>query len=262
MQEAKEVAYDFPVELQGVKLRNGNPVPRARAVVRTDTGQALPGLVSDRYQLFTHKEAVAATQPFVDYFGESKIVNFLERGGSRFVREYTFKTKAQKVLVPKIDEVVALRLSIINNYGLRRALLVRVGAMVLRCLNGMTIPGGEIELSFNHTGAMKKLALPEPDVIEGLFTKANHEWNDWAERDVTPEQRDKIVGQTAALHIISQKSFLAHQTALTKAGGSFWELYNSYTNVLTHFTERVQQSSKLDRFDKLNAVFRAAALMH
>src|ERR1019366_7997927 len=191
MQVANEL-FDFPVELQGVKLRNGNPVPRARAIVRTDTGTALPGLVSDRYHLFTHRQAVTATQPFIDRFGEGSVVDYLERGGSRFVREYTFKAQALKVHVPKINEVVNLRVSVINNYGLKRALLFRVGAMVLRCLNGMTIPGGEIELSFSHTGDMTKLTFPEPGVIEKLFEVAGEEWHYWAERDVTLTHRDFI----------------------------------------------------------------------
>ena len=63
------MSYDFPVELQDVFAKNGTQIPHTKSIVRSDTGSPL-SVVSDRYHLFTHREAIEATKPFTDLFGE------------------------------------------------------------------------------------------------------------------------------------------------------------------------------------------------
>lgn len=253
-------AYDFPVELRTAHLANGEPIPGARAIVRSDTGIPLPVVVSDRYQLFTHDQAVKLTQPMINHFGEGKVKDYLERDGARFVREYTFQNQELKVRVPNVNEVVALRLSVINNYGLGMKLIIKLGAMVLRCLNGMTLPSGEFEIAVSHTKQIHSLELPHPDTVDRLFSSAHTKWNEWAERDVTPNQQDYILDQALKMHIVGSKAVHKFENLLDpKEGLSFWTYYNNFTNVLTHEV-RAQQTSKLGRFDRLNAVFDAATL--
>ena len=80
-------AYAFPVELQSVVAANGQLIPKTKAVVRKDTGLPL-SVVSDRYHLFTHQEAVEKTEGFLKTFGDYKVSNVLS-ASSESVRSRT-----------------------------------------------------------------------------------------------------------------------------------------------------------------------------
>lgn len=253
--------YDFPVQLQSVLLANGTVIPHAKAIVRKDNGKPIGNVVTDRYRIFTHRECIEKVQPFISGFGDAKVQNFLERDGARFIREYTFN----KVTVPvkQVNDVVHMRMQIGNSYGLRSSVTINLAAMVLRCLNGMMVPEGLFDVSIRHAGGDKfrELELPDPDVLRGLFTSAGNTWNEWAERDVTPEQQGFIVAQALKLNIVSKKTMAEHKALLepTDTGRTFWQYYNNYTNVLTHkMPSRLQHSSRLGRLARLNSVFSAA----
>jgi hypothetical protein len=249
--------YAFPVELKPIAVIGGMAIPNMRAVVRTDTGVPL-STVSDRYHLFTHQEAVDATQGFLKTFGEFKEKTVLERTGQRFVRECTFQTQALKVKTPKVDEVAHFRLSIVNSYDCKSSLRINIGAMVLRCLNGMTVPGGELDLSFRHTGSIRNLELPEPDTVLKLFGKAGETWNNWADERLNGQQRDSILESSIKMQVIGPRLLEKHRTELepdTSTDITFWEYFNNFTRILTHEMPKVQLTKKFTRMDRLNTVF-------
>jgi hypothetical protein len=229
--------------------------------VRTDTGDAVGKIVTNRYTLFTHRQAVEKTQAFIDQFGGSKSVSYLEKGGARFIQEHTFNHHTLEVKGTRaVGDVVHLRAAITNSYGMRSAVSVKLCAMVLRCLNGMTIPGGEIELSFRHTGQLTDLELPHPDVVVSLFNQSGETWKEWAERDVTPEQQEFIGQNALKTQVLSKKTYSDYEELLEPGQGrTFWSYYNNFTNVLTHKIPRVQHSSRLGRMDRLNSIFKAVA---
>ena len=250
-------AYAFPVELQKVYDQYGTPIPRTRCVTRTDTKAPL-SIVSDRYHLFSHQEAVGATEGFLKTFGDYKVKNVLERDGQRFVRECTFQTQALKVKTPKIDEVVHFRLSIVNSYDSKSSLRINIGAMVLRCLNGMTVPGGELSLSFRHTDSIRDFELPNPETVLKLFGRAGETWNEWADAKLNGAQRDSILDQSIKLQVIGERLLDKHRTELepdVSNDVTFWDYFNNYTRILTHEMPKVQLTKKMGRLDRLNAIF-------
>jgi hypothetical protein len=248
-------AYEFPVALKSVAVIGGETVPNARCIVRTDTGAPLK-VVSDKYHLFTHGQAVEKTDKFLQTFGDYKVKNYLEKGGARFVRECTFKNNSITVKTPKVNDVVHFRLNIMNSYDGCSSLRIKICAMVLRCLNGMTAPGGSLDLSFRHTSGIDILELPDPEKILGIFKRGGESWNEWAGAKLTAEERDSILHQAIETKIVGEKLLVKHRellepTVLT----SPWDYFNNYTNVITHRLPKVQLSAKIARLDKLNGVF-------
>lgn len=262
MNQATALDYDFPVQLQTVLLTDGTVIPHAKAIVRSDNGKPIGHVVTDRYKIFTHKECVEKVQPFISGFGDAKVQNFIERDGARFIREYTFNEVT--LPVKNVNDVVHMRLQISNSYGLRSSVQINLAAMVLRCLNGMMVPEGLFDVSIRHAGGDKfrELELPDPEAIRHLFKAAGNTWNEWAERDVTPEQQGFIVAQALKLNIVSKKTLNEHKALLEPSddsGRTFWQYYNNYTDVLTHkMPSRLQHSSRIGRLARLNAVFAAA----
>ena len=254
-------AYAFPVHLQPIRLLgdlNPDPIPGAKAIVRTDTQKPL-SIVSDSYHLFTHSEAVETTKKFLAGFGEHQVVDTLEKDGLRFVRECTFKKHGLTVEGPKkLGDVVNFRLSIWNSYDKKSSVRIRVAARVLKCLNGMTVEGGSLDLSFRHTGSIRNLELPEPDKVMGIFTKAGERWNDWASERVTTVQRDSIVHHALERGVIGERILDKHDSLLNpdvNADLSFWQYFNNFTNVITHHLPKVQLTAKIVRLDRLNTIF-------
>lgn len=258
--------YDFPVELQNVFLSNGELIPKSRVCVRTDTNKAIGAVVSDRYALFTHKQAVDKTTPFIESFGSYKVTNFLEKDGARFIREYTFGKQVVELKTPALGDTVHMRLSIVNSYGLGTPVAIVLSAMVLRCLNGMTVPKGLFELSFRHTGDLQGLhdvTLPEPSVVLNMFKSAGEVWEAWGSRYITSDEQEFVAQNALKMQVVSKTSFDKYPELLQPVGDNsrtFWNYYNNFTNVITHkLSARAQQSGRLGRFDKLNAVFAAAS---
>ena len=255
--------YDFPVRTEPVTLQNGTVITGSKAVVRGDTGQAI-AVVSNRYNLFTHQQAVEATTPFLKRFGDYKASNILEKNGARFVHECTFGGMDLqvdgRVGGRKVGDTVMLTLSIINSYDATRALLVKIGARVLRCLNGMTVERGKFEMTFRHTANIVNFELPDTDVVLSLFKAAGQEWNEMASRDVTPENVELIAHEAVKLQVVSPTTFREYGSLLKPEPGtlSLWEYHNNFTEVITHRLPKVQHTKKLQRIDRLNAIFSRA----
>lgn len=253
--------FDFPVQLQDVQTTNGQRVSGAKVIVRTDIDMPLK-VVTDRYSLFTHAQAVEQAQKFIDYFGEHTHKDFIEKNGARFTREYTFKNQVAHVVGRdlKVGDVVHFRLAISNSYGLGTSIALRIAAMVLRCLNGMTGLGGALELKFRHTGDLEAVEFPDPQAVIESFSKSAIEWNNWAARDLTTDTRDFVLRNALQMLVVSKRSVkeFSHLLEPNIDGLNLWSYYNNFTEVLTHKLNRIQHSSKIVRMDRLNAIFKSA----
>lgn len=242
--------YNFPVSLEKVYTAGGVEAPRVRAVVRGDTKTPI-SVVSDQYKLITHHEALSVTKGFMQRFGDVEPNYHVEKDGARMLATYTFKNHTIKV--PKVDDVVALRITVINSYDRATSLNYKIGAMVLRCLNGMTVPKGFYELRFRHTTGLEDITLPEPDLVFDGFRNAGKEWNALAEQDISSEKRDFIIDQALAMQIVSKQAFDQNKHEY-RAATTMWALYNAFTYSITH-QFRGQESGRLSRLDRLNTVF-------
>jgi len=260
----KDQSFDFPVSLQPIFTRSGVQVPRARAVVRDDLDRPM-SVVSDRYSLYTHKEVMNAVQPFVRELGKSEVSYSLEKEGARLVATHTFKDVSIKVPTghnnydgtPRsVGDVIALQINVINSYNRSTSLEFELGGLVLRCLNGMTMFDEFFHLRYAHLAESWDRQLPKPEVIMRALQKTEGKLQQWGEQDLDRYQREELV-QTGIKLQLFPKRFVEKNIHRFNNAETVWDLYNAFTYVVTHGSVRMQQSGKLNRFDRVNRLFRS-----
>jgi hypothetical protein len=253
-----EPRWDFPVHTVPVFAELGpytkTQVTGYKSVIRSDTSQPL-SIVGSNYEVFTHQQAADAVEPLIRHFGEPTRMVSVEREGARVVLTYLFKNHTVDVKNRKVGDKVALELKAINSYNQQTSITFLTAARVLRCLNGMTVAHGTFALRFRHTKAqVASVELPKPELIWKTFEGASTQWNQWGERDVTPQDSDFIRHQSQKFQIVGQKMLKKFNDEFEQSK-TYWDLYNAYTRVLTHEMGRVQESAKIERFGKLNTIF-------
>jgi Domain of unknown function (DUF932) len=257
MKAAKE-DYDFPVQLEPIATASGRPIPGYKAIVRTDTDEPLK-VVTNSYHLLTHKQALELTNKFLATFGDYTTQDTIEKNGLRFVRQCTFANQDLTIRTPKINDVVKMQLSVMNTYDGKSSLWIKICAKVLKCLNGMTAPGGSLNLHFRHTGGIKDLVLPDPEQVLSIFKRGGESWNDWAEEDLTRERQEAILHHALELGVVSETLIEKWPDLLnppTNLELTIWDYFNNFTNIITHHLPKVQLTSKIARLDRLNGIFR------
>lgn len=221
MQAAQE--YDFPVSLQPLFTKSGKTMPKVQAVVRDDTAEPLSH-VSMGYKLVPHRDVLNAAESFVKTLGEPKRNIYLNKNGATITGEYTY---ADKSVAVGVGDVVGLRVYVENSYNSSMSLRVRVGALVLRCMNGMMVPRDIYSMTFRHVGA-REIHWPHPEEIIGNFQAEGKKWNTYAKNDLGDkyqEYADKAVQD----QIVVQKALEA-----PTLGTTVWDLYNQFTHHITH----------------------------
>ena len=144
-------AYAFPVELQNVFTKTGKVVPRRKAVVRTDDDKVI-GSVSDRYKIFKHEDVMNQADSYISNMGKPEKKCYLTQDGASLTAEYTFRDTSLKIGDNAgMGDVVGLRVYVQNSYNGKGALRFRIGAMVVKCLNGMVLPEDKFSLTYRHT---------------------------------------------------------------------------------------------------------------
>lgn len=244
-------AHLFPVALEPIFTRDGVQVPKKFSVVRQDTRVPL-SVVSDRYLLVTHGQALAQVKPFTDALGEATVKHFLESNGARLVSRFTYKDRT--VEIPAVNDVVALELNITNSYDGHSPLKYSLASRVLRCLNGMTIVGGELEFSWRHTGMDHTIILPDPEKVLAHFKKAANTWDLWARTPLILEDRLKLMSQILALHVLTEGQVKKWESDFNQTS-TVWELYDRFTYVITHEFPRLRESSRLHKLAQLQFAF-------
>lgn len=244
------VNYDFPVELQRVFLKNGQALKHSRAIVRTDEDIPL-AVVSDRYSVITHKEVMDVINPYVSQFGDPETEYSLERDGARLVALHTFKNRT--INVRKVNDKVALRVYTVNSYDSKSSVLMRVGAMVLKCLNGMVTQGEYMDIRFRHMG-QPDIELPDPNLVTREFEKSEDRWGRWASMKITDESFLKTKELLFTSQVISQRAYAQIENDI-KRSENVWQLYNAFTYSLNHVQTRTKHFGRLNRLQKLDRVF-------
>lgn len=135
---------DFPVALQPVFVRqNGShaEIPHQRAVVRTDTGQAL-AVVSDRYTLVRHERILELVNDAIRDIDVGPVPRgvFADRAGARMRALFKFPALARPVA--KGDDICPC-LKIENTYDGTSRIAVHIGAFRFVCTN-LAVGGGGV----------------------------------------------------------------------------------------------------------------------
>lgn len=245
-------SWSFPVELQKIFTASGKEIPRARTVIRVDTGTPL-SIVGKDYQLYTHEEMVRAADPWIKKFGKPTTSFTTEREGARLIviHKFTDQTKT----LPKINETIGLELRMINSYNASTSLEFQIGARVLKCMNGMTLFDDLFSLKFKHLGQTWNHELPDPAVIELAFDRGVDRWEHWSEKKLATKQRSELIESGQRCGILPKRIYEQEKPRFQEAR-NLWELYNAFTYVTTHKT-KASCSGKISRERKLNRLFEA-----
>ncbi len=249
--------YDFPVELQPLFLKSGAKVEKSQAVVRTDTHQPI-SVVTSKYNLIRHAEVMDAVQPFMRQFGTPKESVTAEKDGARIVATYDFKDRT--VAGPKKGDTIGLRIHGINSYDKSGAFILKIGGLVLKCTNGMTILGKDsMVLTYRHTGAHVEIKLPEPEFVWDQFVAGGKFWKTLEEVEVKRDFKPKIQHHAQTWGIVSARTLKDEAVKQQIADASTaWDLYNAYTYGISSKTKLRNKTSEIVRQDKLNKLFKGA----
>lgn len=125
---------DFPVEKQEIFDKRGKSIPHRRAIVRTDTGEAL-AIVSPYYQLKTHVDTLG---PIIARLGKAWEVTKV-KVESDGARSYVKMVNTQQSV--KVDgHDISPLLTLSNSYDRTKKLGANVGFFRFECSNGLVVP--------------------------------------------------------------------------------------------------------------------------
>lgn len=239
--------YDFPVSLQPVFTEDGIEVPRVKAVIREDLNRPI-ATVSDRYHLMEHKTVVSEARKFVSLFGEPAAQYALGKEGATLVGTYTYKEVTKEV---RKGDVVGLRVIIENSYNASKSIAYKVGALRLKCLNGMVGCENIFSMRFRHSKGTN-VVFPEKEQIDHAFSYAVKGWAEYAKLDMDSNDYKLQAQNLVQSHLLpaswyEQNYYLSHNEEQTA-----WGLYNAATHYVTHKSkaQEVGKVSKLGRIDK------------
>jgi hypothetical protein len=237
--------YDFPVHTEKVFTAKGTEAPKIRAVVREDTGEIIAS-VSNKYQLIPHAEVVAIANQFMEAFGLPETKHYVAHNGAVMIGCYTFKNQTAAVTV---GDQVGMRLYLKNSYNRATSLQLRVGALVLSCLNGAVSNRSIFNIAIRHTGKHAKIEFPFQDRVLEAYGNQVKRWRQFAELPVTREEYSSLINDVWRRGGVNKEQFevLANQDA-----DNVWHTMQNLTNQITHADQR----NELVRVQRLELVSR------
>ena len=250
------MTYDFPVALEPVYTKAGRVVPKVQSVVRQDSEEPLSA-VSMKYKLIPHVTVVDGARSLVEAFGEREEKFLMSANGARLVYQSTYKSPDQTLRL-KLGDVVGLRIFVENSYNTTRAVSVRIGFLVLSCLNGMVTSKDVFCYRCKHIGE-QELHFPKPEDLYPAFQHEVSNLNHLGDIVIDHRHVPYLVADAQHNSVLSNKGADAvldcHHT-----NTNAWALMQSFTHHTTHGTERMSEIGKLNRLDRVgkwfNNVFR------
>jgi len=250
---------DFPVTLKKVFTEDGNEVARARAVVRTDTNQAI-SMVSDRYKIITHRTMLDAAEPFIRELGKPEVKIVPERKGARMLATFVFKNHTVEI---GDKNRAALRITMRSGYHAGASASIEVACLVLECLN-MCIASEKtiFALSVRHAGDVTAFEFPKPEIVLTAFTSQEGIMNQYNDKKLTIEQGKEFLVRddvTNALPERSRKSIAGTWEAeYGPKQDTVWDLLQHTTYNITHNTPQLSLTGRLQRLAKTARIFNTA----
>lgn len=254
----KTLTYDFPVELTPIVSKPfGTIVPNRFAVVRMDTKEPI-GVVSKRYGLIKHKDAVdSMRKALLGIFYEENI-NMTENGAQMFA---TFKLSQERVEVRRGD-FVAIQFIVKNSYDGESSFQIMLGAFRLVCTNGMVIGRQFFRYSQRHIGSesggvdiiklQDKIALLTTQfkktlpLLQEMSIKRMPHDADSLEKLFNPIRPRRRSGGRLRRLLPRYLTEAAMDKYTRENDQTVWGYYNSFTYALTHnFSNRNPEATLL-----------------
>jgi len=237
--------YDFPVTLRPVTV-DGMEVKRKKAIVRTDTKEPL-AIVSDVYKIINHSEVIDKAQKYATLLGAHTSDIFLTKSGSKVVAQFTYK---DKTLATRTGDMVGLRVYVENSYGDMESAKLRIGGLVLKCLNGMVMPKDMFLLNVTHKGDTA-IQFPEPEDVLITFENSVHRINKLTNVALPKSEYLIFGGKGIEAQLVPEKIL----GKIRNKEGTAWDLYNDFTYYVTHDSTRSTAIGKLNRLGRISNWF-------
>jgi hypothetical protein len=240
----------FPVELQNIQLADGRVVS-GKAIVRTDTNQVL-SVVSNRYRLVRYEEVLDKAESFVKQFGEPTREVHLSENGSKMAAVYTYKESNKEIMK---DDIVGLRIYLRNSYTPGQSIQCKIGALRLKCLNGMVSSKSLFEYTINHTGKEVELKFPEPVAVMDQYSTQVDFLKTLTQKKLT-ETEFNFLGEKAVEQGIVPSPALKENPD-RDLDYSAWKLYNQMTYYVNH-AGKASPIGKIRSLDRIDRFFHSA----
>lgn len=245
----QQSAFDFPVGLQPLYTKNGLEAPRVQAVVREDTNEPL-AVVGKRYKLVPHQEVISQARSFIQALGKPDETYTVGRNGAILVGTLTYREHAAQVAK---GDTVALRVYIGNSYNATRSLEIRIGALVLSCLNGAVTPRTVYNYVWRHTTDVV-IKFPEPDEILTNFTQEAQRWRNYTDLSLAP-RGEQLLEAFHQLEPVLGGGMLegVRKTVNGTEAPTVWDFMQACTYQLTH-TSKATMIGKLNKLESVSRI--------
>lgn len=259
------LSYDFPVQREALVNAAGKETGYD-SIYRIDTGMNL-GVVSQDYNLVTHKEAVDQVLealakkrfPKVEFVSEQTTHN----GAHMFA---TFKVnrkfdigQAVKSQNLKVGDYISPGFSVVNSYDRMIKYSMELFVYRLACLNGMIISEELFHYSKRHTNSLDIGAMVEKleAAYESFESKIVPQIAGLGDALVTPPSLERELNlvpgwvQDESMEYLEKADFIRFleeedgPTIEMHSMMSRWDLMNAFTYVLTH-SESATPERKLE----------------
>jgi Domain of unknown function (DUF932) len=248
MFDLPKTAYNFPVEMQPIFDRFGNPIPDQKCIMRADTNEVL-GVHGSRYQMVRHEDvvdsimdAVADANISADYETKFSVIE----NGRKLRGEILFNNVTVE---PKVGDYVKFRISFFNSYDGSWSFSQSADGLRLWCLNGCTNADHTAVSRFKHTTSIN-VEGSAAKMIRGLetFMQQPERWKKWMAAPVTSSMAETFFKATVAKAYTQQEKGKTNEKQLERLlsiygneadnlGNNKWALYNALTYWASHTNE-------------------------
>lgn len=244
--------FDFPVEMRTAFHQDEfgefheAPADKCRLVVRTDTNDVL-GKHGKSYHVTPYGNTL---EQINEVLGESldlsnvQIEDHLIDNGARMRRDIIFK---DYTIEPKVDDIVAFRVSLFNSYDGGWAWQVAFSGLRLWCSNGCTTADFRVRNRQKHTSIinLESQVKKMQNAIEAF--QGNEEvFRHWIKKQVSKEEVEETFKKTLAFmpkkssesknfsEPLLEELMKIHDREMSDNGSTVWAAYNTATYWATH----------------------------
>lgn len=229
MRKVKTPKYDFSVSLLDLKTSNGIKIPQ-KAVYRSDLKKVIAVVGAD-YQLVRHAEVLARIEETLPIITGTRTIHVCKQGNYMFAN---YESNKIEPVEPRKGDIVKFRIQIFNSYNGRISLGMRLYALRLACLNGMTVPQEVSTIQSRHVSGVSITATRD------AFSKKMEEfqkfapvWSQWTKVKAPKGRMETFLKAytSKGARAIIQDKFLSEQD------DSLWGFFNSITWFGSHIVK-------------------------
>ena len=243
-----DLSWNFPIELQDLKTTSGAVAPRTKAIVRTDTNEVLSA-VSTRYKPVLYEDIIRKARIFTSSFGKPTERVLVGRNGASMNAEYTYMDR--QLAVAKGD-ALGLRVYIGNSYNTSSAVTVRIGCIVLSCLNGMVADKSLFEFSWRHTQG-SDIRFPDPSLLLSKYTDLGGMVDTYSESPLDNRQLAFALTELTPLIGTTSVETVCDKVVQLKTP-TVWDFMQASTYEITHRREKANYLYKLNKLSKVDKI--------